>query len=75
MLAIGAHPDDLEFFAGATLAHLAGAGATVTMVICTDGARGGHDGSGLAARRQEEAGQHGTRAGFPAAGFQRLKMF
>lgn len=55
VLAIGAHPDDLEFFAGATLAQLASAGATVTMIVCTDGARGAHDGSGLAARRHEEA--------------------
>jgi LmbE family N-acetylglucosaminyl deacetylase len=55
VLAIGAHPDDLEFFAGATLAGLVAAGASVTMVICTDGARGGHDGSGLAARRRVEA--------------------
>lgn len=55
VLAIGAHPDDLEFFAGATLARLAAAGATVTMLVCTDGARGGHDEAGLAARRREEA--------------------
>lgn len=57
VLAIGAHPDDLEFFAGATLARLAAAGASVTMLVCTDGARGAHDGTGLAARRREEA-QH-----------------
>lgn len=55
VLAIGAHPDDLEFFAGATLARLAASGATITMVVCTDGARGGHDEADLAARRRNEA--------------------
>lgn len=55
VLAIGAHPDDLEFFAGATLAQLARGGAAVTMIVCTDGARGAHDEAGLAARRRIEA--------------------
>lgn len=55
VLAIGAHPDDLEFFAGATLARLAAGGADVTMIVCTDGARGGHDEADLAARRRREA--------------------
>jgi LmbE family N-acetylglucosaminyl deacetylase len=63
VLAIGAHPDDLEFFAGATLARLAAAGAAVTMIICTDGARGGHDEAGLAARRREEATVAATTLG------------
>ena len=41
VLAIGAHPDDIEFSAGATVAALLDAGAEVVMLICTDGARGG----------------------------------
>jgi LmbE family N-acetylglucosaminyl deacetylase len=69
VLAIGAHPDDLEFFAGATLARLASAGAAVTMVICTDGARGGHDEAGLAARRREEATVAATTLGLGAPTF------
>jgi LmbE family N-acetylglucosaminyl deacetylase len=56
VLAVGAHPDDCEFFAGATLARLAAEGARVTLCVCTDGARGSraHD-PGLAARRRAEA--------------------
>ena len=55
-LAVSAHPDDAEFFAGATLAALARGGADVALVVCTDGARGGHDVPDLvAARRQEQA--------------------
>ena len=69
MLAIGAHPDDLEFFAGATLAGLAAAGASVTMLICTDGARGAHDGTGLAARRRDEAVQAAAVLGLDAPTF------
>jgi LmbE family N-acetylglucosaminyl deacetylase len=41
VLAIGAHPDDIEYAAGATVAALRDAGAEVVMLICTDGARGG----------------------------------
>jgi LmbE family N-acetylglucosaminyl deacetylase len=40
-LAIGAHPDDAEFFAGATLTLLREAGAEVALVVCSDGGRGG----------------------------------
>src|SRR5688500_5779342 len=39
-LAVGAHPDDIEFGAGATLAKWAAAGAEVHLLVCTDGARG-----------------------------------
>jgi LmbE family N-acetylglucosaminyl deacetylase len=42
-LAIGAHPDDIEFGCGATLAKWAAAGADVTLCICTDGAKGTWD--------------------------------
>ncbi|MFM8238062.1 MAG: PIG-L deacetylase family protein [Actinomycetota bacterium] len=43
VLAIGAHPDDIEFGAGATLAKWAAAGAVVTMCVCTDGSKGTWD--------------------------------
>ena len=43
VLAIGAHPDDIEFGAGATLAKWAVAGAVVTLCICTDGSKGTWD--------------------------------
>ena len=39
-LAIGAHPDDIEFGAGATLAKWADHGCEVSMLICTDGSKG-----------------------------------
>jgi LmbE family N-acetylglucosaminyl deacetylase len=42
-LAIGAHPDDVEFGAGATLAKWAAAGTLVHHLICTDGAKGSWD--------------------------------
>ncbi len=43
VLAVGAHPDDLEWYAGATIAKLARDGAEITFVICTDGEKGSYD--------------------------------
>jgi LmbE family N-acetylglucosaminyl deacetylase len=58
VLAIGAHPDDIEFGCGATLAKWADAGADITMCICTDGSKGTWDAAAdldaLVARRAEE---------------------
>lgn len=55
-LAVSAHLDDAEFFVGATLATLARGGADVALVVCTDGAKGGHDVRDLVAvRRLEQA--------------------
>lgn len=42
-LAVGAHPDDVEFGAGATLARWAEAGCEVSLVVCTDGSKGTWD--------------------------------
>lgn len=42
-LAIGAHPDDVEFQCGATLAKWAAAGCEVSHLICTDGSKGSWD--------------------------------
>jgi LmbE family N-acetylglucosaminyl deacetylase len=57
-LAVGAHPDDVEFGCGATLAKWAAAGCQLHHVICTDGAKGswdpGEDAARLVATRQEE---------------------
>jgi LmbE family N-acetylglucosaminyl deacetylase len=39
-LAIGAHPDDVEFGCGATLAAWAAAGCEVSLLVCTDGSKG-----------------------------------
>lgn len=40
-LALGAHPDDAELFAGATMAKWAGAGCRVVLAVATDGGAGG----------------------------------
>jgi len=57
-LAIGAHPDDVEFGAGATLARWAAAGCVVHHLICTDGSKGtwdpDQDPAELVATRQVE---------------------
>ena len=42
-LAFGAHPDDIEFGAGATLAQWAAQGCDVVMAVFTDGSKGAWD--------------------------------
>jgi LmbE family N-acetylglucosaminyl deacetylase len=42
-LAIGAHPDDVDFHCGATLAKWAEAGTVVDELVCTDGSKGTWD--------------------------------
>jgi LmbE family N-acetylglucosaminyl deacetylase len=58
-LAIGAHPDDIEFGCGATLAKWAAGGAEVHLLVLTDGSKGTWDESddldALIVRRQHEA--------------------
>ena len=57
-LAIGAHPDDIEFGAGGTLAKWAAAGCQFVHVVCTDGSKGSwepqEDIAALVATRQAE---------------------
>ncbi|WCO68319.1 PIG-L family deacetylase [Iamia majanohamensis] len=57
-LAVGAHPDDVEFGCGATLARWAEAGCEVSLLVCTDGSKGtwdpGADLADLVALRQRE---------------------
>jgi len=43
VLVVTAHPDDPEFGFGASIARLAGDGADVFYVICSDGCQGGED--------------------------------
>lgn len=63
-LAIGAHPDDVEFDAGATLAKWAAAGCQVSILVCTDGSKGTWDAQAntaeLVVTRQQE--QHRSAA-------------
>ena len=57
-LAIGAHPDDIEFGCGATLAKWAKDGCEIFHLVCTDGSKGSWDPATdtalLVARRQAE---------------------
>ena len=64
-LAIGAHPDDVEFGCGATLAKWAAAGCVVHHLICTDGSKGtwnpDADIAALVAQRQHEQSEAARR--------------
>src|SRR3954454_6922335 len=57
-LAVGAHPDDVEFGCGATLAKWPPAGCQIHHLICTDGSKGSwdpdEDTAKLVAVRQDE---------------------
>ena len=57
-LAIGAHPDDVEFGCGGTLAKWASGGCELHHLVCTDGSKGSWDPDAdvaeLVALRQEE---------------------
>jgi LmbE family N-acetylglucosaminyl deacetylase len=57
-LAIGAHPDDIEFGCGGTLAKWAAAGCAISHLVLTDGSKGTWepetDPAGLVATRREE---------------------
>ncbi|MFW2332701.1 PIG-L deacetylase family protein [Ilumatobacter sp.] len=71
-LAIGAHPDDVEFGCGATLAKWAADGCTVHHLICTDGSKGTWDPTAdkvaLAERRQDEQREAARRLAHDHAG-------
>jgi len=59
-LAVAAHPDDVEFGCGATLARWARDGTQIVHVICTDGSKGTWDPAAdlealVARRRREQA--------------------
>ena len=66
ILAIAAHPDDVDFSAAGTVARWTDAGIEVIYCIVTDGDAGGHDGgrapggdSGAAPRRADRRRQAG----------------
>lgn len=66
-LAIGAHPDDIEFGCGATLAKWAELGCAVSLLVCTDGSKGtwdvNADTAALVERRQDEQRQAAWQLG------------
>jgi LmbE family N-acetylglucosaminyl deacetylase len=58
-LAVGAHPDDVEFGCGGTLAKWSAAGCEIRHLVCTDGSKGSWDpdadaGTLVATRRAEQ---------------------
>jgi len=56
VLAIGAHPDDLEIYCWGSLCAWRAAGADLTLAVASDGAAGGAgDPAALRARRADEA--------------------
>jgi len=56
ILALGAHPDDIEIFMFGTMAAYAAQGAELTFAIATDGAKGGRSDPRVLARvRRQEA--------------------
>ncbi|MFJ8039245.1 PIG-L deacetylase family protein [Kitasatospora sp. NPDC096147] len=57
VLAVGAHPDDIELGCGGTLLRARRDGAEVTMLVLTDGRRGPGD-PGLRAREQRQAAEY-----------------
>lgn len=66
-LAIGAHPDDVDFCCGSTLARWAEAGCEVSVIVCTDGSKGTWDPDAdtdeLIARRQQEQREAAKKLG------------
>lgn len=70
VLAIGAHPDDVDFGCGATLAKWAADGCVVNVLVCTDGSKGTWDPNAdqeeLIAMRQTE--QRAAAAALGATG-------
>ena len=79
ILAIHAHPDDIEILAGGALAQLAAAGHRVVMVSMTAGDCGSrdHPPAEIAAIRQKEAAAAALhiRAEYRCAGFRDLAIF
>ncbi|MBN1527369.1 MAG: PIG-L family deacetylase [Candidatus Omnitrophica bacterium] len=63
ILAIGAHPDDIEFGCGGTLIKYARAGHNVDLFIATDGSFGGEPGT-RRKEQQESAKSMGAREVF-----------
>ncbi|PJF33780.1 MAG: PIG-L family deacetylase, partial [Phototrophicales bacterium] len=77
VLGVFAHPDDPEFFAGATFAKWAADGADITFVLATSGDKGSSDpemtGERLAAIREVEEQKAAEALGVKEVVFLRYK--
>lgn len=64
VLAVVAHPDDVEYYCGGTLAAWAGAGCAITLLVVTSGDKGSEDLATPAAtlQQQREAEQEASAA-------------
>ena len=75
IMAVAAHPDDIESWCAGTLARAVDAGATVRLLLVTSGDKGtddpGVDPGQLAARREAEAREAATRLGITDIAFLR----
>lgn len=70
-LFIGAHPDDSEFAAGATIAKLAAQKWDITFIVATNGNKGSHD-PGISAYTLSEIREQEQRAAAGTLGVQRI---
>jgi LmbE family N-acetylglucosaminyl deacetylase len=70
-LVIGAHPDDNEFGAGATVAKLASQGWDITFIIVTNGNKGSHD-PAMSSYRLSEIREGEQQAAAAMLGVQRV---
>lgn len=70
VLAIGAHPDDVEFGCGGTLAKWAASGTVVHHLVCTDGSKGtwNPDADTVALVQQRQREQRAAAAALGATG-------
>lgn len=64
VLALGAHPDDLELGCGATLAKLASSGVAITAVVLSEGRVGAHGSFDRAAETRAALSGLGVRSVF-----------
>lgn len=75
VMAIAAHPDDIESWCAGTLARAIDAGATVRLLLVTSGDKGSADPADtaalVAARREAEAREAGRRLGLAEVAFLR----
>lgn len=74
VLALTAHPDDLEFFCGGTLRRMALAGSRIAAVVLSDGEKRGNW-RDLAQKRQEEQRQAAHMQGYESVTFLGLPDF
>ena len=74
VLAIGAHPDDIELGCGATLLAHSAAGDQVTMFVMTGGENGPGDDSAIVGRRAEQEQAARTLGAGPVQTFRRITV-